>query len=71
MLKPLRYISFAALVFATLSGCTTRAWYEGLQHSARTACQQQPSSERARCEARLNLQDYATYQKHRAATPEK
>lgn len=59
------------LLLMCLPGCTTRAWYEGMQNSARTACQQQPSSEQARCEARLNRQDYDAYEKSRSATQQK
>ena len=50
-----------------LSGCSTQAWYNGLQASARASCQQQPSSEQARCEARLNQQPYDAYENYRTA----
>jgi hypothetical protein len=56
-------LMFAAM--PVLTGCTMRAWYEGLQSSAAQACQTQPSSERMRCEARLNKQDYDSYEKQR------
>lgn len=62
-----RYFLGILIVSACLPGCTTRSWYDGMQNSARLACQQQPSSEQARCEARLNQQDYDTYEKSRAA----
>jgi hypothetical protein len=58
-------------VIACVPGCTARSWYEGMQNAARVACQQQPSSEQARCEARLNQQDYDTYEKNRSATQSK
>ncbi len=56
------------LMLACVTGCSTRAWYGGMQQSAYSACQRQPSSEQARCEARLNRQDYETYVKSRAAS---
>jgi hypothetical protein len=59
------------ITLACLPGCTARGWYEGMQSSAKIACQQAPSSEQARCEARLNQQDYHTYEKDRAATQSK
>jgi hypothetical protein len=66
---PKRVYGFLILLTATavLAGCTTRAWYEGLQNSAAASCQTQPSSERARCDARLNKQDYDSYEKQRTA----
>jgi hypothetical protein len=61
-------LCFVAMATALLlQGCTTRAWYDGLQHSARQACLSQPSSEQARCEARLNRQDFDSYEKQRAS----
>jgi hypothetical protein len=65
-----KYYSRSFVVIAVaflLQGCTTRAWYDGLQHSARQACLGQPSSEQARCEARLNRQDFDSYEKQRAS----
>jgi len=59
------------LLAACLTGCTTRAWYDGMQNSAKSACQQQPSSEQARCEARLNRQDFDAYEKSRAGSQNK
>jgi hypothetical protein len=67
MTRNLRLCFLSLLMVACLPGCTTRGWYEGMQSSARMACQQQPSSEQARCEARLNKQDYDTYEKNRSA----
>jgi hypothetical protein len=61
----LRRLLLVLPVIACLPGCTTRAWYEGMQNSAKAACRQQPSSEQARCEARLNQQDYDIYEKNR------
>lgn len=68
MFKPYRWIVLQALAFAALSGCTARGFYDGMQGAAKLNCQQQPSSEQARCEARLNQQDYDNYEKNRAAT---
>lgn len=54
----------ATITTLLLPGCSTRAWYASVQMAAKHACQQ-PSSERERCESRLNRQDFETYQKHR------
>ena len=55
------------VIMLLMAGCTMRAWYDGLQNSASMACQRQPSSEQARCDARLNKQDYDDYEKQRKA----
>jgi uncharacterized lipoprotein YajG len=67
MLKLFRRLLLVTVAILMFAGCTTRAWYDGLQNSAAQACQTQPSSERARCEARLNKQDYDSYEKQRTA----
>lgn len=66
MTRKLNALGLSLLLAASLAGCSARAWYGGMQNSARLACQQQPSSEQARCEARLNRQDYDAYEKDRA-----
>lgn len=71
MTRNLRRFFLPILLLVCLPGCTTRAWYDGMQHSARTTCQQQPSSEQARCEARLNKQDYDSYETSRSAIQSK
>lgn len=63
MPKGVYAIVLAWVAMPVLAGCTMRAWYDGLQSSAAQACQTQPSSERTRCEARLNKQDYDAYEK--------
>jgi hypothetical protein len=67
MMRNLRWFFLSIPFVVCLPGCTARGWYEGMQNSAKVACQQQPSSEQARCEARLNKQDYDTYEKNRSA----
>jgi hypothetical protein len=62
---PRCFVVIAAIFF--LQGCTTRAWYDGLQHAAQQACLSQPSSEQARCDARLNRQDFDRYEKQRTS----
>lgn len=66
MSKYIRIHVVAALFIALLPGCTTRGWYEGGRTGAQLACQRQPPSEREQCEARLNKDDFDTYQKNRA-----
>jgi hypothetical protein len=56
-------LSLLWLAAACLAGCTTRAWYDGLQNSARLACQQQPSAEQERCAARVYRDDYDSYRR--------
>jgi hypothetical protein len=59
-------LGYALVMAATaLSGCTTRAWFDGLQMRARQSCQTQPDAERARCEARLPAPDFARYEQQR------
>lgn len=53
-------------LISTLQGCTTRAWYETMQSAAKQSCRHQPPSEQERCEARLNSEDYDTYEKRRS-----
>lgn len=55
------------VIFSLLSGCTTRAWYETMQATAKQACRKEPPSEQERCEARLNRMEYEQYEKQRAA----
>jgi hypothetical protein len=60
-----RFLFMVIVAIACLPGCTTRAWYDGMQFSAKQSCERQPPSERERCEARLNKQDYDAYEKQR------
>lgn len=54
------------LAVCALPGCSTRAWYDGLQFAAKQACERQPASERERCESRRNTQDFEAYNAQRA-----
>lgn len=54
------------LLIATISGCTTQAWYEGIKQGAENNCRKQPSSESERCLESLNKKTYETYEKERA-----
>jgi hypothetical protein len=62
---PHRFKMFLLIVLAIqmLPGCTTRAWYEGVQATAKQACLREPPAEQARCESRLNKQDFDSYVK--------
>lgn len=55
------------LLALALTACSQRAWYTGVQTGARANCQQQVAAEQQKqCEARLNQQDFDTYQRNRA-----
>ena len=53
------------LLVLMLPACSTRAWYQTVQATARQECQRQPPAEQARCEAQLNKDDFETYEKMR------
>ena len=65
-------ITFALLVFvsgcATLPGCTSRAWYEGLRNIERQNCHRMASTtERLECLEREDDMSYERYRKEREA----
>ncbi len=49
------------LAVALASGCTTEAWYQGVQRGAEDSCRRQPGSAAEDCMARLNRQNYQEY----------
>lgn len=51
------------LTIPLLPACSTRAWYQTVQATARQECQRQPAAEQARCEAQLNQDDFERYEK--------
>lgn len=53
------------LTIPLLPACSTRAWYQTVQATARQECQRQPPTEQARCEAQLNKDDFESYEKAR------
>lgn len=57
---------FLAMLTALIEGCTTRAWYQNMQSAAIQAYHHQPPPEQTRCEARVNKQDFETYEKQRS-----
>jgi hypothetical protein len=57
---------FVIFLISTLQACTTRVWYNSVQSAAQQSCRHQPPSEQARCEARLNKDDFDTYEKRRS-----
>lgn len=65
MLKIFRRLFIVLVATQLLAGCTTQAWYYGMQNAAKQTCLRQPASEQERCDARLNKQDYDTYEKNR------
>lgn len=53
------------LAIAVLSGCTTRAWYEGMRMGAENDCRRQPSGEQERCLSQVNRMSYDEYERRR------
>ncbi|MGE0190082.1 MAG: hypothetical protein AB7F79_12195 [Steroidobacteraceae bacterium] len=47
------------------SGCTTKAWYDGIGSSAKYECKHKPVGEIERCLERLNNMTYAEYQQEK------
>ena len=66
MCESFRVFLFFALFTALIQGCTTRAWYQTMQSAAMQACRHQPPPEQAHCEARVNKEDFETYEKQRS-----
>ena len=50
---------------ALLTGCTSRAWYEGMRTSAENECRKLPSGAYDDCMGRINRQSYEDYEKER------
>ena len=61
-----RVVLFLATVALTTVGCTTQAWYAGVQNGAENDCKQKPLGEVDRCLARLNKMTYEEYQQARS-----
>jgi hypothetical protein len=61
-----RRILCGACLLASVSACTTQAWYEGMKQSAVNQCDKQPPGAREDCLSRLNKKTYDAYNKERA-----
>ena len=59
-------ISCITLSSLLVSACSTRAWYEGVQQSAKNDCLDQPPSALDDCLSRVDNQSYQDYEKARA-----
>ena len=55
-----------ALLSLLLTGCSASAGYRIMQETAKQNCQKQPPTERDKCEARIDKEDYETYEKNRS-----
>lgn len=62
------FLLVSVVLIITMPGCTIRVWYGGMQAAAKQACLHQPPSEQSNCEARLNKDDFDTYQEKRRAS---
>ncbi len=58
-----------SLAFASLlaGGCTTQAWYEGMNLRAENECAKQAPGAQEECRASVNKKSYDAYEKERAA----
>lgn len=65
MRKSFHCVYLGVLVMA-LAGCAAKSIYPAVQEAAKQRCLRQPLSEQADCQARLNKDDYDTYNKKRA-----
>lgn len=59
-------VLLVALAPAVLCGCTAGTVYRTMQAAAWQACMRQPPSEQERCEARINKDDFETYERNRS-----
>ena len=68
-MKSARSVCLLLTVLASLSSisaCTSRHWFEGMQASARQQCQRSADAEAARrCEDDVNHRKYDDYEKDR------
>ena len=55
----------AVLVALVATGCTQRAWYEGIKQSQRNECYKEPPSAREECLKALDSETYEEYQRKR------
>jgi hypothetical protein len=67
-----RFVLLALWVCPALSGCTHRAWYEGLQERQREECYRSANqADVQKCLDRVNAETYDDYRKERdKPTPE-
>lgn len=66
MLKTPLYLLLLTTVLATFSGCSSRAWYEGLRNIERQNCQKiAGTAERVECLQREADVSYDQYQRER------
>ena len=58
-------VSIVPSLLATISACSTEAWYEGAKRSAEQQCRQQPPNAVDECLGRVNQSRYDRYEKER------
>ena len=66
-LKALLASTSLALGACLLVGCTTQAWYEGMNQKTINDCNSLAPGERETCLAKVNRQNYERYEKEREA----
>ena len=57
---------YFGITVQVLAGCSTQAWYEGMQHGARMQCNAQPPGASQDCASRVDKTPYDDYQKQRS-----
>jgi len=55
-----------AFLILTITGCTTKSWYEGVKEGAKNNCRSQPPGEVESCLEKLNNKTYEEYEKERS-----
>jgi hypothetical protein len=59
-------VACVLIAAAGAAGCSTKAWYGGLQLAAQNECRRQPPGDTEGCLARLNTLSYEAYERKRS-----
>jgi len=65
--KPVPLPALLLFTALSISGCSTKAWYEGMRFSAQNNCRRQAPGEIESCLARVNTMTYEAYEQGRSA----
>ncbi|MFO1324218.1 MAG: hypothetical protein U1F15_09140 [Burkholderiales bacterium] len=69
MLRTTGMLAMAVAMAWSRAGCSTRAWYGGLQAMAAGECNRRAPSDRDACAAQAHQMSYDQYQSARARAP--
>lgn len=72
-MKTKQFSVLITLIFFILiaSGCTNKAWYEGVKEGAKNNCRSQPPGEVDSCLEKLNNKTYEEYEQERSGQNDK